>query len=128
MLLAIANVSQGRLQQVAVIVEHGALPVFVAMLAYHDTHLVTVALDALKHTLFAERYRDASDEAGTPWLDQVEDSGGRGHLETLRTHATDAVRSRVVRRTVLRLALCTLSSACTSCHRGPGCVLLAPIG
>ena len=102
-LWAISNLTEGGTpEQIAIIVEQGAVPVLAEMLGSPDARLITVALDGLKNILSAERARrDASGEEGAPWCDQLEECGGLDRIEGLQTHASEEVYRRAVRWTGL---------------------------
>lgn len=96
-LWALSNATEGGTQdQVAYLVESGAIPGLCSMLDCPDSRLTIVALDGLNNVL-RHGARIADGTGASPWVNLVEECGGLDKLEAAQSHEDHAVYERAVR-------------------------------
>ena len=102
-LWVISGLCAARPEQIAVVVDLGAVPMLVEMLDHPDDDGVTVAaLQGLNCILTIEHdNRFDSGEERTPWRHQVQECGGLDRIENLRAHASEEVSTLAVRTALL---------------------------
>lgn len=119
-LWTVTNLTEdGSHEQIATVVEQGAIQALAGILASDDGNLVPVALGGLKDILMVETAR-APDAVVWPWRDMLVECGGVGRLESLRVHASEAVQRSAVSR-VWQPRRATVRALASLPQRSRGC-------